>query len=718
LTPTSAKKKISTPTVLQMEAVECGAAALAIVLAYYGRYVPLEELRVKCGVSRDGSKASNVLKAARSFGLESSGVKAKVEDLYGLTLPVILFWNFNHFLVLEGYDGDRFYLNDPGSGPRSVTNEEFNTAFTGVVLTFKPGESFEPGGSKPSLFASLKSRLEGEGAALGFLVLAGLALMVPGVVSPTFARIFVDDYLIKKMDTWLYPLLIGMGVTALLQGALTAIQQNVLLRLETKLAIGGSGRFFRHVLQLPVQYYTQRFSGDIASRVAINDRVAQLLSGRLAQSFLHLLMIVFYAAMMLHYSPILSAVAFLAAALNFAVLQHGSRTRTDLNRRLQQETGKMIGASINGLQMIESIKSSGAEGDFFSRWAGHQAKVIDAEQDSGRYGQILAVVPGFISAVSTALVLGIGGLEVMSGALTIGTLVAFQSLMAGFMGPVTSMVRLGGTLQKVQGDMTRLDDVLVNPVDPETQRNVEETEGTPLSGQLELRDVSFGFNPLEPPLIEGLNLTLKPGDRVALVGHSGSGRSSVARLVLGLYTPWSGQILFDGRPRAEIPRQTLNDWMGSVDQEVYLFEGTVMDNLTLWDSTVAAEHVVQAAKDACIHEGITSRPRGYHSRVEEGGKNFSGGERQRLEIARALAGNPTLLVLDEATSALDPLTELEIDQNLRRRGCSCLIIAHRLSTIRDCDEIIVLDAGQVAARGTHEELLKAGGIYAELMGAQ
>jgi NHLM bacteriocin system ABC transporter peptidase/ATP-binding protein len=712
------KKRISTPTVLQMEAVECGAAALSIILCYYGRYVPLEELRVKCGVSRDGSKASNVLKAARAYGLEAEGFKSSIQDLEKVDFPVILYWNFNHFLVLEGAEKGRFYLNDPASGPRSVSSEEFDKAFTGVVLTFKPGPQFEPGGSKPSLFYSLKSRLEGEGTALSYLVLTGVALLVMGLITPTFTRVFVDDYLMKKMDSWLYPLLIGMGVTALFTASLTGLQQLCLLRLETKLAVCGSGKFLNHVLQLPVQYYSQRYSGDIASRVAINDRVAQLLSGRLAQSCLHMMMIVFYAAMMFYYSPVLTVVGLIGAGLNLAALQWVSRIRTDQNRRLQQEIGKMAGASINGLRMIESIKSSGAESDFFSRWAGHQAKVVDAEQKLGLYGQVLSVFPGLISGISTAFVLGIGGWEVMSGSLTIGTLVAFQGLLGSFLGPVTSMVKLGGVLQKVEGDMTRLDDVLANPVDPETRRVVENSEIRTLSGELEIRDVSFGYNPLEPPLLDNLSLKINPGERVALVGHSGSGRSSVARLVCGLYAPWSGEISFDGQARDDVPRTILNDWTAAVDQEIYLFEGTVMDNLTLWDRSIPAEHVIQAAKDACIHDRITSRPGGYQSRVEEGGANFSGGERQRLELARALAGNPNLLILDEATSALDPLTEMEVDQNIKRRGCSCLLIAHRLSTIRDCDEILVMDAGKVVARGTHDELVKKDGIYRELMASQ
>lgn len=709
------RKRLRTPTVLQMEAVECGAAALSIILAYHGRWVPLEELRVRCGVTRDGSKASNILKGARSFGLEAEGFKSQVADLANLPLPLILFWNFNHFLVLEGFSPTHYFLNDPASGPRTVTAAEFNRSFTGMALTFKAGPEFKTGGSKPSLFKALRSRLRGDRVSLVYLLLAGMALVVPGLVAPTFARIFVDDYLVKAMHGWLYPLLIGMLGTALVRAALTGLQQSVLLRLETKLAVAGSTRFFLHALQLPVQYYSQRYSGDVASRVGINDQVARLLSGQLARAFLQLLMIVFYAAMMLYYSPIMTLVGVIGAGLNLAALAWVSRQRTDQNSKFQLESGKLIGVAVNGLQMIESIKSSGAESDLFGRWAGHQARSVEAAQMLGVYSQVLAVIPSLISGLCTALVLGIGGLEVMAGGMTIGTLVAFQSLLDGFLRPVTSMVKLGGTLQQLEGDMNRLDDVMANPVDPETERPTQPTEGQSLSGQLELRQLTFGYNQLAEPLLQELSLTLNPGGRVALVGRSGSGRSTVARLVCGLYAPWQGEILLDGRPRSEIARQTLNNWMATVDQEVFLFEGTILENLTMWDRSIPEEQVVQAAIDACIHDTIAARPGGYRSRVEEGGSNFSGGERQRLEIARALAGNPNLLIMDEATSALDPVIERQVDENLRRRGCSCLIIAHRLSTIRDCDEILVLDEGRVVARGSHQQLVEQAGIYQEMM---
>jgi NHLM bacteriocin system ABC transporter peptidase/ATP-binding protein len=710
------------PTVLQMEAVECGAAALAIVLAHYGRWVPLEELRVACGVSRDGSKASNVVKAARTYGLLAKGFKKEPQALRSLKLPAILHWNFNHFLVLDGFHKGRVFLNDPGTGPREVTEQELDEAFTGVVMTFEPGPDFERKGDPPRLVPALRRRLTGSRAALAFVFLAGLALAVPTLVVPVFSKIFVDSVLLESRRDWLPPLLLGLGIAGLLMGLLTWLQQVYLLRLETRLAVGSSSRFLWHVLRLPTEFFSQRFAGDISSRVAINDRVAQLLSRDLATNALGAVMIVFFAAVLFQYDAVLTLLGIVVVSLNVAALRLVSRKRVDGNRRLVQDQGKLLGTAIGGLQTIETLKATGGESDLFARWAGYQAKVVNGQQELERYTQILDTVPPLLSAVNTALILGIGGLRVMNGSLSLGGLVAFQLLMAAFIAPVNRLVSLGGKLQAVEGDMNRLDDVLRYRLDATAGRSSGELppagEPVRLDGYLELRDVSFGYSRLDPPLIEGFNLSLKPGSRVALVGGSGSGKSTVSRLVTGLYAPWSGEILLDGKPRSEIPPAVLAASLATVDQNVFLFEGTVRENLTLWDATVPLPEVVAAAKDACIHEDVAARPGGYESPVDEGGANWSGGQRQRLEIARALVGRPSILVLDEATSALDPTTESRIDESLRRRGCTCLIVAHRLSTIRDADEIIVLEKGKVVQRGTHDELKGIEGPYARLISAE
>jgi len=712
-------KAVRTPTILQMEAVECGAAALAIVLAHHGRWVPLEELRIACGVSRDGSKASNVVKAARNYGLVAKGFKKEPGDLRRLAPPMIVHWNFNHFLVVDGFRGGRVHLNDPGSGPRTVTEEELDQAFTGVVLTFERGPDFRPGGEPPRLLSALGRRLGGSRAALFFALLTGLALVVPGLVVPVFSKVFIDRVLLESRTDWMGPLLLAMGIAALLLGALTWLQRAYLLRLETRMALASSARFLWHVLRLPAEFFAQRFAGDVSSRVGINDRVAGLLSRELATNALAAATIVFFAALMFLYDPVLTLVGIAVVSGNVVALRYVARKRVDGNRRLLQDQGKMLGTAIGGLQTIETLKATGGESDLFARWSGYQAKVVNARQDLERYTQMLDAVPPLLAAINAALILGIGGARVIQGALSLGGLVAFQVLMASFVAPVTQLVSLGGKLQTVEGDMNRLDDVLRYPAAwaGAGARRPPADGRVKLAGRLDVAGLSFGYSRLEPPLIQDFHLALAPGARAALVGGSGSGKSTLAKLVTGLYRPWEGEILFDGRPREALPAAVVLASVASVDQSVFLFEGTVRDNLTLWDATIPLPEVVAAAKDACIHDDIAARPGGYESPVAEGGANWSGGQRQRLEIARALVGRPSLFVLDEATSALDPETERAIDQNLRRRGCTCLIIAHRLSTIRDADEILVLSRGRVVERGTHDALKDAGGTYAQLISA-
>jgi ATP-binding cassette, subfamily C, bacterial len=706
-----------TPTLLQMEAVECGAAALGIMLAYYGRIVPLAELRQNCGVSRDGSKASNILSAAQQYGLEAKGFKvSELDGLKTLELPFIVFWNFNHFLVVEGFSKTQVYLNDPATGPRSVDLETFDTAFTGVVLVLKPGATFEKGGAKPNLLRSLWSRLRESQGVLAYCILAGFLLVVPNIVTPVFTQIFIDEVLVANRGDWLRPLLLGMVLMAGLEGILTLLQLKFLRRMKVKLSMVMSSQFIWHILRLPVSFYDQRFAGEISNRIQFNDRLAKLLSGELATTAISAVMVVFYVLVMVQYDAILSAIGMAAVALNLAVLQWVSRWRVDANLGLIQEQGKVSGVAISGLQSMETLKASGLESDFFARWSGQYAKAINVQQQLEMTNQLLSLVPILLSSITMLLVLAIGGLHVMEGSMTIGMLVAFQSLMRSFMEPAEHLVNMGSQLQILEGDVNRLDDVLQNPIDPEllAHQDVSEPTLAPVKGALELRHLTFGYSRVSPPLIENFNLSLHPGQRVALVGGSGSGKSTIAKLVAGLYSPWQGEIRFDGQRRDNLSRSALVHSLSLVSQNILLFGGTVRENLSLWDSTIPDEQLMKALEDAALTEHVRSLG-GLDAQLLEGGNNLSGGQRQRLEIARALVNNPALLILDEATSALDPETERIIDQRIRQRNCTCLIVAHRLSTIRDCDEIIVLEQGKVVQRGTHDQLKNEDGAYLRLI---
>ena len=726
-----ARRRVRTPTILQMEAVECGAAALSIVLAHHGRWVALEELRNECGVSRDGSKASNILKAARHYGLEGKGMRLEPKGLTDVPLPAILFWNFNHFLVIEGYGSKGVRLNDPASGPRTVTWDEFDGSFTGVVLTLQPGETFARAGSSPSLVRGLAGRFHGGTGALVMCLLAGLGLLVPGLLVPAATRVFVNEVLAQGNDSWRWLLIAGVGIAAVAQLAFTWLQQITLLRLSAKLAMSMSTRFVEHVLRLPLLFFSQRYAGHVVTRVQVNDQIATLLSSQLAASLLALITSAFYLVLMFVYDWQLTFVAIFFAVLNVTALRLTARSQKDASRRLVQDSGKLTSTAVSGLSNIETLKATSEDASFFSRWAGHQAKVLGSMQDLGAPMALLSSLPAMLIALNTATLIGYGGLQVMNGDLSLGTLVAFQMLAAGFSGPIAQIVGFGAVLQQAAGNLASVDDVLNYPADPEAEDRpggadvevpayrdepaVRRPLPAKLSGAIELQDIVFGYNPLEPALVQGFNLTVEAGQRVAIVGTTGSGKSTISRMVVGLNRPWGGRILFDGIPREHIPRNVLAASLAFVDQDIRLFEGSVRDNLTLWDPTLSEGAIVGGARDAMIYDDVLKRPGGLERTIEEGGRDWSGGQRQRLEIARALTGDPAILVMDEATSALDPLVEQAIDERIRARGCTCLIVAHRLSTIRDCDEIVVLDKGTAVERGTHDQLVARGGIYAEFL---
>jgi len=710
-----AKKRVHTSTVLQMEELECGAASLAMILAYYGCYIPLERLRSECGVSRDGSKASKILMAAKKFGLDGKGYRRRFNTLSETKLPAIIFWEMSHFVVLEGIDDKKAYINDPGMGRRIIPLADFKNSYSGVVLEFSKNKSFVPQGKKKTIIPLLSKRLTGMKSVLMYVLLVGLFLIIPGFIIPGFSRFFVDEILVNQTTGLLKPLLISMGLTLVIQGILVVLQQYYLKRFHLKLALSSSAKFLDHLFRVPVEFFVQRMPGEICNRILANDTVATLISTKLTGVVVNLICVFFYIVIMLCYDVQLTLICISVLALNFLILHYTKETLKNGTFKAQMEMGKLYGYTMNGISLIETLKASGLENDFFQSWAGQQAKVVLQNQNMAKISFIVSQVPKTLTSILSLLILAVGALRVIEEDLTIGMLVAFQALEANFITPVNELMEMVKEVQTGQADMQRLDDVMEYPA---IHRYKEETtkSSRKLEGYVSLRNVTYGYDRLSPPFIEGLNLELKPGARVALVGGSGSGKSTVGKLVSSLFSPWSGEVLFDGKPLSQIPRAQFVSSVAVVDQDVFLFEGTVRDNLTMWGGSNTDEFAyIQAAKDACIHDEIVTRQGGYFSLVEEGGKNYSGGQRQRLEIARALVGNPRILVLDEATSALDPVTEQIVDENIRRRGCTCIIIAHRLSTIRDSDEILVLDNGKVAQRGTHEQLVAVEGLYRDLI---
>ena len=716
------------PTILQMEATECGAASLGMVLAHYKLWLPLEKLRQECGVNRDGSKASCVIRAARNLGCDADGyrwnagmIKELIEEGEN-PFPLIIHWEFNHFVVMEGIRKDTVYLNDPAMGRRTVPWEEFRTSYTGVALYIEPGEKFQPAGHRYNIFKAMAKKLAEDKWAALFVFLLNLCMIVPGLASPVFSQIFLDDILSKKHPDWMFNFCLAMTFSFVVSGVMTWMRAVVLTGWQRKLTLADSSSYFWHLLRLPMQFFHQRYAAEVAGRVGFNESIAGVLSGPAATAVLDLFVAIFYLLLLLQYNVTLTLIGVFFCGVDMIFFFATRRRMTDLSMRIQQDSGKEYGVAMNGLRMIETIKANGNEADFFAKWAGYRAKVLSASQEASLWSMSVSMLPTLLGGINGALIMTLGSFSIMDGVLTAGMFTAFQSLMGSFQAPINSLLGLGSTLQTTEMQMQRLDDVrryevdrLNYPTEADMVRQSKYTGTERLSGELDLQDVSFGYSPLDPPLLEHFNLHLAPGRWVAVVGASGSGKSTLAKIVTGLYEEWSGEVKFDGVLRRDLPRRVIVGSLAAVDQDIFLISGTVSDNIALFDSSVPRSDIIQAAKDACIHEDILQIDGGYDGQVAEGGTNFSGGQRQRLEIARALAVNPSLLILDEATSALDPMTEKTVLDNIRHRGCSCLIVAHRLSTIRDCDEIIVLEHGKVAERGTHREMIQHNGPYLRLI---
>ena len=707
---------VKVPVVMQLEALECGAASLAMVMHYYRKFIPLEQARGDCGVSRDGANAKNIILAARSYGMDAKGWRVEVEDLMKEgPFPCIIHWGFNHFVVLCGFHRGKPVLNDPARGRVEVSMEEFDREYTGVMISVEPAEGFEPSGQRKSVFSYAKERLKGTSAAVAFVVLTTTLASLTGVISPVFSRIFLDRLLSGQNPDWLVPFICALSAFAAVDVVVLWIQAVYSLRIQGKMEAVGSASYLWKVLRLSMQFFSQRIGADIADRQATNASIAGTLVNTFAPLVLNTAMMVFYLVVMLRYSVMLTLIGVSAVVINLLISAVVSARRVNITRVQMRDSAKLSGATASGIRMIETIKASGAERGYFGRWAGFQASVNTQEIKYTRLNAYLSMIPTLVTSVSNLLILGIGVYLVLNGEFTIGMVMAFQGFLSSFMQPANDMITAGQSMQEMITEMERVDDVMSYPEDPQLQEKEKTEEYQKLSGAIEMKDITFGYARLADPLITDFNLSVKPGQKIAIVGRSGCGKSTVARLLSGLYQPWSGSITFDGIPIDKIDRHVFTGSMAVIDQNVTMFEDTVAENIRMWDSSIEDFEMILAARDAGIHGSITQRTGGYSHKMAENGRDFSGGQRQRIEIARALAQDPTICILDEATSALDAQTEYEVVRAISQRGITCVVIAHRISTIRDCDEIIVMEKGHIVERGTHDELLALNGAYTQLV---
>jgi len=704
---------VKVPQVMQMEAVECGAASLTMILAHYGKWLPLEEVRAACGVSRDGSSAKMILRAARNYGLDAKGYRTSPEGLEGKQ-PAIIHWNFEHFVVFRGFDRKgRACLNDPGAGPVKWPMEEFRKHFTGVCLTFEPTEKFEKGGQQTSILSYIKKNMRGAGEAFWLTFAFALMAAFVALLTPLFTRIFLDEILSGKNADWTKWFFIGMGALAVYQFFVILLQTRYAKRVAGALALKGNKEYLHHLLRLPMPFFAMRNVGDLQQRMHLNQTITHSLVEVLAPQVINIGLLVLYFALMLSYSFWLTLIGLLAAAINLAIVQYYSNQRMNLIRSMEQSEGQYFSATISCIDNMESIKAAGAETGFYKYWSGLWAHKFNVNGNADREQTEMALLPVLANGLVNMAVLVLGAYLILKGDLTVGMLMAFQGFMGSFLAPVNEIVNASQKIVEMRSQMERVEDVMKYPEDHrESEGDIQQGK---LGGLLELKHVTFGYSPLQPPLIEDFNLRIEPGHSVAFVGTSGCGKSTLAKLISGLYKPWSGEILFDGRPIESISNEELTNSVAVIDQNVVLFDDTVAQNIRMWDPSIEDFTMMIACNDAQIRADIVSRPEGFSTKIVKGGQNFSGGQRQRMEMATALAKEPAILIMDEATSALDPKTEDEVMKRIRRMGPTQIIVAHRLSTIRDCNEIIVMDQGKILQRGRHEELIAQEGFYQQLM---
>lgn len=706
----SRKNVKKVPVVMQMETVECGAAALSMLLAYHGKWLSIEQLRTDCGVSRDGSNARNIVLAARSHGMDAHGWHADIDDLPALA-PAIIHWNYNHFVVFKGFDRGLAFINDPSMGSMAVSMKDFRRSYTGVAITATPGADFKPQGHQTSILHYVRENIRGVKDAFIFTLVMGLLMSFAGMVYPLFSQIFLDSIITGKNDEWTIPFFFGI-VCLVVFNFLLALLDNVYgRRFAGSMSIKGNTRFLWHALNLPIEFFAQRYVGDIVQRQSLNEHITTTLVRILAPYAVNVALLVVYVIVMAQYSLLLTIVGISVVALNIYTVAAERELRTNLARALEQSEGRFYGITMSCVDNIESIKAAGAERGFFEFWSGNFARRNNQEVAF----QKRPFWPFVFGHFANSFILILGAALILEGQFSIGMLMAFQGFMAEFMKPAMGLMEGSTTVLELRSQMERIDDVMAYPTEQDTAAGNGQSGNVKLGGKIEMRNVTFGYSTSAEPLIRDFSMTLLPGKSVAIVGASGCGKSTIAKLVTGLYKPWSGEILFDDRDSSEVTRGEFVNSVACIDQNVVLFDDTIAENIKMWDHSIEDFTMTMACIDAGIRDDIISRPRGFNTRLVKGGGNFSGGQRQRFEIATALAREPVILILDEATSALDTVMESEVMQSIRQCGASTIVIAHRLSTIRDCDEIIVMDKGRIVQRGTHDELIAQPGAYAELI---